>query len=93
MTRNSWTSSEHQEPIPTGTLVIPLSGKDSPGHSLPEDKGASLTFLLSDSEEVEGCDEQGHQQGTHHTHRNEDTVPVVIRGWGPQEMKFHVVSG
>lgn len=51
--------------------------KDSQGQSLGEEAGDPLTFLLSDSEEVESSDEQGHQQGTHHAHRDKDAFPVV----------------
>lgn len=56
------------------------SGKDSPeaNSSSGEEAGNPLTFLLSNSEEVEGCDQQGHQQGTHHAHRNKDIIQLGL---------------
>lgn len=48
------------------------------GQLLGEEEENARTFLLSDPEEVEGCDQQSHQQGTNHAHHNEDAPAVII---------------
>lgn len=55
----------------------PPLGRTVQGQTHEEELRDAPTFLLSDSEEVEGGDHQGHQQGTHYAHHDEDTVPVV----------------
>lgn len=56
--------------------------KGQPGGQTPGgEAGNAPTFLLSDSQEIEGGHQQGHQQDTHHAHRNEDTIQVPTITW------------
>lgn len=60
-------------------LTASPSGKDSLGaQTLGEEEENPRTFLLSDSEEVEGCDHESHQQGTNHAHHNEDGLAFIF---------------
>lgn len=49
------------------------------GTLLGEEAGKPPTFLLSNSQEIEGGHQQGHQQGTHHAHHNKDTIIRLCR--------------